>query len=110
MRVISKDEELKYVRDVLDQKRSAYELVRFKDLQKSYQGATFKSKQYEEYFVLCHANLKYPAEWLVCPFVVSGLCPLGKGVIEIDTKWAKRTSLDAILVIMSATTATKCAL
>ena len=83
---ITKEEAIQSIRDIIGEKESSFVLVPFKKFQTSYHGAHLKSKQYEVYLVLCHANSSFHAGWFVCPFFLSGFCPIAKGIMLIDTK------------------------
>ena len=94
---ISKDDAIQCVRNIIEDKQSSLVPVPFKKFQSSYLGAHLKSKQYEKYFVLCYSNSTYYAGRIVCPYVLSGFCPIGKRMMEIDTKKVGLTSLAIIL-------------
>ncbi len=45
-----------------------------------------KWKHFEKYFVLCHANTRYHAGWMVCPYILEINCTPNIRLHEIDTK------------------------
>ena len=57
----------------------SYELKPFSSCRKN---LGLKSKVYDSYQILLHANSFTPAGWLVCNYVHTGFCPLVKGLKE----------------------------
>lgn len=74
------------VKKIKAKEETAFYLVSFMKYKRSHQGSTLKSKQYEKYLVLCHANSLYHAGWIVCPYILTGFCVMSKGLYEINTR------------------------
>lgn len=85
-RVLDKTDAEKAVKSILEKEETPFHLVTFKDFKKSHQGSSLKSRQYERYNVLCHANTLFHAGWIVCPYVSTGFCGLAKGLFQINTR------------------------
>lgn len=83
---LAKADAEKAVIDISAQMQSQCQLVAFKEYQKSHQSSLFKSKQYENFFVLCYENTMHHAGRMVFPYVRNVFCPVTKGLFEIDTK------------------------
>ena len=83
--LIKEDAEQK-VKEIMRGIESRFQLVPFSQFQKSHQGSSLKSNQYQKYFVLCHANSMYHPGWFVCPYVTSGFCPIQKGIMEANSR------------------------
>ncbi len=83
---LTREQALSVVNDIVSNRLTSFHLVPFKEFRSSHQGALMKSKQYEQYHVLCHENSKFHAGWFVCPFVLTHHCPVNKGVLPLDTK------------------------
>ena len=85
-RSISKEEAIAVVKELTESKSSCYVLVEYSKFKTSFQGSGFKSSQYKGYYILCHANTKYHVGWVVCRVVLNGYCPVGRGLIELNTR------------------------
>ncbi len=49
-------------------------------------GLSFKSEQYEPYFVQGYPNSRHHTGWMVCPDVLNGFCEISKGMLDIYTR------------------------
>ena len=83
---LTKEDAEQKVKEIMRGIESRFQLVPFSQFQKSHQGSSLKSNQYQKYFVLCHANSMYHAGWFVCPYVTSGFCPIQKGIMEMNSR------------------------
>ncbi len=83
---LNKEEAVKVVEKLINDKDCNYHLLPFKEYQKSCDGSSLKSTQYHKFLVLCQLNSIYHAGWFVCPYVVNGCCPIGEVICEINSK------------------------
>ncbi len=73
------------VQKFLADEECAFNLVKFSDFKKSFQGSSLRSSAYQNYLVLCHGCSRYHAGWMVCPYVRNGICSVSEGLMEIKT-------------------------
>ena len=52
---------------IIAEKATNYHVVSFKKFRTSHQGAIVKSKQYQNYLVLCHESTLFHEVWIICP-------------------------------------------
>ncbi len=73
------------VQKVLADEECAFNLVKFSDFKKSFQGSSIRSSAFENNLVLCHRHSRYHAGWMVCPYVRNGIRSVSQGLMEIKT-------------------------
>ena len=83
---LSREAAEEVVQKILDKAPRMYHLITFKEYRAFYQGSLLKSRQYEKFLVLCHANTRYHAGYMVCPYVSGHFCSPRRGLFAIYTK------------------------
>ena len=67
--LVPRSEAEEVMKTIIEDKSSGYQCISFMKFRSSHQVSLVKSKQYENYQVLCHENTLYHAGLMLCSYI-----------------------------------------